>query len=506
VWIAPAPATAKDPACHELDYDTEIAHYRHALDATLARYDWLDRDRLVIYGSSLGATVAPLVAQGRKVAGVMVQGGGALTYLERMIVFDRQQLERTGVPAAEIHPGMSRQIPFHVEYLLRGRDPDEIGEGQCRHGNAPRARFAVLAMAKHYGRPYAWHRQAARHNFLEAWTSLDAPVLVLYGEFDHFEGRHGHELIASAVNRAHPGRATFIEIPHMDHEGDVYDTVEDAYVWERQISGPPGTAAQLQAGPMLRWLRGRRWFRDQAQRVDTGDVNEDLAEFRPVPGYLHVTCASLSRAAVGPILPGCRRRYLQLRHVRLGRRRFALHPRPCSRCRTPIRMPPRTAAVVFQSTRVGGSKLFVARLDGTRAPAIDRGARRRRYAQIGRRDGTTVAFASVRNGDEDVWIVKADGTGARNVTNHPGSDSHPSLVTRRPTDRLLFYTRGRRERRYLRDQPRWFRAAAPHRQRYGLGHLPVVFTGRQQDSVSTLAAPAGERGNADQFGNHGDEQ
>ena len=50
----------------------------------------------MIYGSSLGSTTAPLVAQGKKVAGIIVQGGGAVTYLERMINFDRLYLERSG--------------------------------------------------------------------------------------------------------------------------------------------------------------------------------------------------------------------------------------------------------------------------------------------------------------------------------------------------------------------------------------------------------------------------
>jgi pimeloyl-ACP methyl ester carboxylesterase len=239
-----------------------VAHYRQALDATLARYDWLDRDRLVVYGSSLGATVAPLVAQGRPLRGVIVQGGGAVTYLERMINFDRQQLERTGVPAAEIHARMLRQIPFHVEYLVRGRDPDEIAKDSADMATA-RAAIRGLGDGEHYGRPYDWHRQAAHRNFLQAWTAIDAPVLVIYGEFDQFEGGHGHELIADAVNRAHPGRATFLEIQRMDHEGDIYDNVDDAYVWEHKVSGPPVDAAQLQTGPMLRWLRDVAGFAAQ---------------------------------------------------------------------------------------------------------------------------------------------------------------------------------------------------------------------------------------------------
>jgi pimeloyl-ACP methyl ester carboxylesterase len=244
---------SEGPACHELDYDTELAHYRHALDATLARYDWLDKDRVVVYGSSLGATMAPLVAQGRKVAGVMVQGGGALTYLERMIAFDRQQLERTNVPPADIQARMQRQIAFHVEYLQRGRDPDEIAKDSPEMA-AARTSIRGLGDGEHYGRPYAWHRQAARQNFLGAWSTIDAPVLVIHGEYDQFESRHGHELIATTVNRRHPGRATFVEIARMDHDGDVYDTIEDAYAWEHPVSGPPEAAARLQTGPMLRWL------------------------------------------------------------------------------------------------------------------------------------------------------------------------------------------------------------------------------------------------------------
>ena len=69
---------SEGPACSELDYDTEVRHYREAFDQ-VARHPWVDPDRIVIYGNSLGSTTAPLIAQGKKVAGVAVQGGGAVT-------------------------------------------------------------------------------------------------------------------------------------------------------------------------------------------------------------------------------------------------------------------------------------------------------------------------------------------------------------------------------------------------------------------------------------------
>lgn len=242
------------PPCHELDYDTELAHYRAAFRKLVVNNPLIDPTRVVIYGSSLGSTLAPLVAAGNDVAGIMVQGGGAVTYLERMINFDRQNLERTGVPPAEIHERMLRQIRFNVEYLGKGRHPDEITRDDPEMATAM---AGILGMegGYHYGRPYAWHQQAARQNFLGAWSAVTAPVLVIFGEFDQWEGRHGHELIVAMLNRERPGSATLVSIPHMDHDGDVYDNIIDAYTWTNPVSGEPVQAHHLQTGPMLRWLK-----------------------------------------------------------------------------------------------------------------------------------------------------------------------------------------------------------------------------------------------------------
>ncbi len=236
--------------CSELDYDTEVRHYREALDA-LARHPWVDPSRIVIFGSSLGSTIAPLIAQGKKVAGIAVQGGGAVTYLERMIHFDRIYLERSGKYApAQIHEEMSRRIPFHVEYLVNGKTPEQIERGRPELKGVWASIRGGAEAPPHYGRPYAWHQQAARRDFLEAWTKVDAPVLVIYGEYDQFETRHGHRLIVDTVNKLRPGTATFIEIPKADHNVVLYASAEDAYA-ERNGTARP----ELLAQPIIDWAK-----------------------------------------------------------------------------------------------------------------------------------------------------------------------------------------------------------------------------------------------------------
>jgi len=224
------------PACNELDYDTEVAHYIEAYE-TLLQDERLDASKVYVYGSSLGSTTAPLVAlalqeRGYDIAGVAIQGGGAETYYERMLTFDRLYLERRPeeVAPADIHDEIIRRAKFHYEYLINDRDPDEIAEDSEAMALA-RAGIRGMEDGAHYGRPYAWHQQAAKKNFLAAWAALEAPVLVIYNEFDQFEAQYGHQVIADMVNRLRPGTATFVVQENIGHSNDRFATVEDAYVW-----------------------------------------------------------------------------------------------------------------------------------------------------------------------------------------------------------------------------------------------------------------------------------
>jgi glyoxylase-like metal-dependent hydrolase (beta-lactamase superfamily II)/alpha-beta hydrolase superfamily lysophospholipase len=236
------------PACHELDYDTEVRHYREALDS-LRRHPWIDPRRIAIYGSSLGGTTAPLVAAGRPVAGILVQGAGALTYVERMIAFDRIGLERSGASPGEIDRRMRQSVAFHSLYLLDGKDPEAIARERPDLAGVW-SHIRGSGDGVHYGRPYAWHRQAARRDFLEAWSKVEAPVLVVYGEYDQYETRHGHEIIVRTLNRLRPGSATFAEIAGADHELELYGSPEDALAYHGGRANP-----ELFLRPASDWLK-----------------------------------------------------------------------------------------------------------------------------------------------------------------------------------------------------------------------------------------------------------
>ncbi len=236
--------------CDTLDYDTEVAHYREAFDQLIG-HAWIDSDRVVIMGSSLGSTTAPLVAQGKSVAGVIIQGAGALTYYERMLHFDRLQLERQADFQPErIGEEMRRRMRFHQYYLHEKMEPRQIAAEYPDLADVWES-LVGTDTAPHYGRPFSWHWQAAEQNWLAAWATINAPVMVVYGEYEQFESRHGHRLIVDTVNRLRPDTATWLEIPGAGHGLRVYPDAVSAYSWQSGESQP-----EQFVGPVSRWLTG----------------------------------------------------------------------------------------------------------------------------------------------------------------------------------------------------------------------------------------------------------
>jgi pimeloyl-ACP methyl ester carboxylesterase len=101
----------------------------------------------------------------------------------------------------------------------------------------------------HYGRPVAFHQQAQRQDWTAAWVRVDAPVLVLYGEYDWFEDVEATRTVIRVVNSRTPGRAALKVIPGMDHHFSRFATPEDAY---RESGGTVDETPAVEE--MLAWL------------------------------------------------------------------------------------------------------------------------------------------------------------------------------------------------------------------------------------------------------------
>ena len=230
--------------CARLDYDTELADHRAAL-AHLAGLPYVDPARIVVFGASMGGNFAPLVAADQAVAGVITWGAGARPWLERMLAFERNRRELSDLPAERINAEMKEVEKLLHASLVEGRPPAALGAGWLR---------LVLGTEGdlHYGRPAAFHRQAQQQDWAAAWSRVDAPALVLFGEYDWYEDAAGSALAARIAARRHAGGTRFTVIPRTDHHFVRYERIEDA------VRGSGGTVdADPAVDEILGWLRTR---------------------------------------------------------------------------------------------------------------------------------------------------------------------------------------------------------------------------------------------------------
>lgn len=249
---------SQGPSCDKLNYETEVKHYVSAFEQLL-KDKRIDASKVYLIGQSLGSTTAPLIAnslqsKGYNIEAVVVQGGGALTHLERMINFDRFYLERRPnvVARADIHEQMNQRVLFQTEYLVKGRHPDEIAKDSPAM-EAVRSDVRGMEKDNHYGRPFAWHQQAAKQNFLAAWESLNAKVLVIFNEFDQFETHQGHALIVDTVNRKSPNSAELVVQKGLGHSSWRFKSLEEAYADKAGVSETETTGKAI-----LSWLKSIR--------------------------------------------------------------------------------------------------------------------------------------------------------------------------------------------------------------------------------------------------------
>ena len=222
--------------CDKLDYETELSQYQAAYTALVGRSD-VNPAHVVIFGGSMGATYAPLIAAGQKVAGVIVWGGGATTWFERMLAFERHALELGGTDSARLSTEMTARANFYSRYLLQNESPETIAGTDPELGKVW-SKLVGTSGNLHYGRPLAFHQQAQRQNWPAAWAQVKAPVLALYGEYDWFESRDAVRLIAEVVNRERPGTAAFQEIPGLNHHFTRYPTRVAAFHEQGGVADP----------------------------------------------------------------------------------------------------------------------------------------------------------------------------------------------------------------------------------------------------------------------------
>ena len=226
---------SQGPSCTRVDYHGELAGYRAGLQL-LRRSAWADDDRLMLFGHSLGAMLAPQLAELSPVQAMVVFGAGAVPIAQALIeAIERHAQLTLGSGTAVVE--RSEQIAELIRLVVCGqRTPAEVF--------AQRPDLAAIAPShfhhdQAYQRVVSFYHQLQARDIAASWQRYAGPTLALHGGGDYVTSRQDAAQIVEWVGEA----AQLRELPGVDHH--MSDAAADK---------PPRLASALRAA-VLDWVR-----------------------------------------------------------------------------------------------------------------------------------------------------------------------------------------------------------------------------------------------------------
>jgi CubicO group peptidase (beta-lactamase class C family)/pimeloyl-ACP methyl ester carboxylesterase len=264
----------------DVDFDTELEGYKQAL-GMLKQIDFLDRDRVFLFGHSMGGIMAPLMAVELPVRGIAVYGTTAETWFESVVGQRRRLASLDGTNPAVVNDEVLLHARFWYGLSVEKKTPREIRE---QSPDIPKRIWDLWVIDDKYvaDRHYKFYHQIAQRNLTEVWTkvaatrlslgekvsSAKAPaepvyprVLSIWGTADWLAARPQADWIADVVNRVQPGNGLFFALDSVDHSFFRAASPEESYRLFKPAKGvPPGEFNPT----IVKTLRG--WLDETARR------------------------------------------------------------------------------------------------------------------------------------------------------------------------------------------------------------------------------------------------
>jgi len=204
--------------CSEVDLATDIESFDAGYNY-MEQLPFVDKSNLYIWGHSMGGVIAPEIAKHHQPKGVMVFGTTFRPWSEFLLEMHRIQkplLEKQTYLQTEDFMRKIQKIYYEFfilrktrEVLLKNPEYKDlvISELGYKEGSNDM-----------WGRHWTFWPQIDSLNLAQSWQAVKCPVLVLHGAAD-YESCSIVEptLIKETVNEAHPGNATMVVVPELDH-------------------------------------------------------------------------------------------------------------------------------------------------------------------------------------------------------------------------------------------------------------------------------------------------
>lgn len=229
--------------CSTTDFNTELNGY-HLAAEFLKQLPYVDPERIVVYGNSMGSALAPHFANRFGFAAVISDGTYVKTWYEHMLEIERRILAFKGFSQAEISRKMNEAyIPLYHGMLIKRQSYQQVVD------DYPAIAGDNYHSPQHmYGRPMAFYQQLQQFDVAGEWEQLKVPARIRWGTHDWIMSEADNDLIIDILKAAGHQDHELYKHPGLDHWQRIHPSPLSSY------QGQPGEWSAEISGVILAWL------------------------------------------------------------------------------------------------------------------------------------------------------------------------------------------------------------------------------------------------------------
>ena len=221
--------------CASTDFMTELEGYRAAI-RLMQQKEYIDSERIVVYGSSMGSALAPMLANEFDLAGVISDGTFFKTWYEHMLEIERRIRQMSGDDESTIVKKMNEAfIPLYYGMLIEKKSYAEVLQQYPAI-----AEYNYHPGGHMYGRPVAYYHQLQDLNLAGEWEKVKVPIRIMYGTNDWIMSEFDNHMIMKVLDRAGHKDHELLIVPGLDHWNTIHEKPEDSFtgkdgIWDTKV-------------------------------------------------------------------------------------------------------------------------------------------------------------------------------------------------------------------------------------------------------------------------------
>lgn len=212
---------------NENTIDTDVTSFRAAL-TRISKLDFVDPNKVFVFGHSSGAAIAPMVAKDLPIKGVATFAAFARPWNEHSTEGSLRQWKLELKKEDEIKDLAAKEKLFNDECYGKKKSPKDI---LAAH---PELKDYMGEFIQDdtfiFGIHYKFMQELASLDVASAWSKVKTPVMAVWGEADFGASKADSELIASIVNKNAAGKGKFLALPKTDHGFSLSEDQEESFL------------------------------------------------------------------------------------------------------------------------------------------------------------------------------------------------------------------------------------------------------------------------------------